>query len=301
MKKYVAAALTIGIAIGPASALDAGLGGKAGGLGLGAGVSVGSQGASVGVGTSVGGLGVDAGVSAGSQGASVGVGTSVGGLGVDAGVSAGSQGASVGVGTSVGGLGVDAGVSAGSQSASVGVGTTVDGASGANVGASVGAGNVSVGAGVSASGSPSTVGDHPSAENGSATAPGSPAAITTATASAKTNRQRMALPPVLRPSKAGEGGSTRGYPLGSLGPLKSKPGTPAQVVRACRAAIKSAATPLGAVSVHAVSAGVLRQRRGALTAPIEVRIDYARQGGIEVRRARVGCRLNTAGRVTAIK
>ena len=251
MKKYVAAALTIGIAIGPASALDTGIGGKVGGVG--------------------------AGVSAGSQGGSVGVGASVGGLGVGAGVSAGSRGASVGVGTSVGGVG------------------------GANVGASVGAGNVSVGAGVSASGSPSTgigVGDDPSAENGSATAPGSPAAATTATASAKTARQSMVLPPILRPSKAGEG--DKGYPVGSLGPLKAKPGTPAAVVRACRAAIMSAATPLGAVRVHAVSAGALRQRRSALTAPIEVRIDYARRGGIEVRQAQVGCRVDTAGRVTAI-
>ncbi|RWI20481.1 hypothetical protein [Mesorhizobium sp.] len=203
MKKYVVAAF-IGIAIGPASALDTGIGGK------------------------------------------------------------------------VGGLGVGAGLSAGSQGGSVGVGTSVDGVGGANVGASV----------------------DPSAENGSATAPGSPAAVTTATA--KTARQLIVLPPVLRPSKAGEGEFTKGYPFGSLGPLKARPGTPAAVVQACRTAIMSAATPLGAVSIHAVSAGALRQRRGALTAPIEVRIEYARQGGIEVRQARVGCRLDAAGRVAAV-
>ncbi|RWE59532.1 hypothetical protein [Mesorhizobium sp.] len=242
MKKYIAAALTIGIAIGPAWAQDTGIGGKAGGLGVGAGVSAGSQGASVGAGASVGGVGVGAGVSAGSQGASVGAGASVGGPGVGAGVSAGSQGASVGAGTSDG--------------------------SGANVGASVGAGSGT---------------------------PGSPAAVTTATAPAKTARQSIVLPPVLMPSKPGDGDSTK-----ALGPLKAKPGTPAAVVQACRAAIMSAATPLGAVSVHAASAGALRQRQGALTAPIEVRIDYARQGGIEVRRARVGCRLDAAGRVTAV-
>ena len=236
MNKYVAAALTIGIAMGPASALDTSIGGK------------------------VGGLGVNAGVSTGSQGVSVGVGASGGGLGVGAGVSAGSQGASVGVGTSGGGVG------------------------GANVGASVGAGT----------------GDNPSAENQSATAPGSPASATTATASAKTAKQSVVLPSILRPSKVGEGHSTKGYPFGSLGPLKRKPGTPAAVVRACRAAIISAATPLGAVRVRAVSAGALRQRRGALTAPIEVRIDYARKGGIEVRRAQVGCRLDARGKVIAI-
>ncbi|RJT39103.1 hypothetical protein D3227_15000 [Mesorhizobium waimense] len=248
MIKYVVAALTIVIAIGPASALDTSIGGK------------------------VGGLGVDAGVSAGSQGASVGVGASVGGLGVDAGGSAGSQGASVGVGASVGGLGVDAGVSPGSQGASKGVG------------ASVGAG----------------AGDDPSAENQSATAPGSPASVTTATAPAKTAKQSVVLPPILRPSKAGQGHSTKGYPFGSLRPLKGKPGTPAAVVRTCRAAIISAAAPLGAVRVQAVSAGALRQRRGALTAPIEVRIDYTRKDGIEVRRAHVDCRLDAAGRVIAI-
>ncbi|RUV05957.1 hypothetical protein EOA86_38205, partial [Mesorhizobium sp. M5C.F.Ca.IN.020.32.2.1] len=52
-----AAALTIWIAIGPASAQDTGIGGKVGGLGVGAGVSAGSQGGSVGVGASVGGVG----------------------------------------------------------------------------------------------------------------------------------------------------------------------------------------------------------------------------------------------------
>ena len=41
MNKYVAATLSIAIAIGPASALDAGLGGNAGGVGAGAGVGVG--------------------------------------------------------------------------------------------------------------------------------------------------------------------------------------------------------------------------------------------------------------------
>ena len=236
--KYFAAALAIGIAIGPASALDAGIGGK------------------------------------------------------------------------VGGLGVGAGVSASSQGGSVGVGTSVDGAGGANVGVSVGAGNGSLDAGVSASGNVGNTsgslttgigpGDDPSAENGSATAPGSPAGVTTATASAKTARQSIVLPPVLRPSKASGGDLTKRYPFGSLQPLKAKPGTPVAVVLACRAAIMSAAKPLGAVRVQAVSAGALHQDGGALTAPIKVRIDYAREGGVEVRQAQVSCRLDAAGRVTAV-
>lgn len=261
MKKYFAAALAMGIAIGPASALEAGIGGKAGGVGIGAGVSAGSQGGSVGVGASVGGVG----------GANVGASVGAGSGSVSAGVSASGN---------VGNAGV---------SASGNVGT-----SGAGVSTSVGLGADS------------------SAQNGSAAAPGGQAAATTgsartatatattATTFAKAARQSIALPPVLRPSKAGQGGLTVGYPFGPLEALTAKPGTPAAVVQACRAAIMSAAKPLGAVRVRAVSAGALRQFGGALTAPIKVRIDYARRGGIEVRQAQVGCRLDKAGRVRAV-
>ncbi|TPK93037.1 hypothetical protein FJ934_19625 [Mesorhizobium sp. B2-4-12] len=220
-----------------------------------------------------------------------------------------------GIGGKVGGLGDGAGASVGSQGGSVGVGTNVGGAGGANVGASVGVGNGSPAAGVGASGNvgnPSGsvsrgigLGNAPPAENGSATAPGKPAAAkpaaaTTATASAKAARQSNFLPPILRPSKAGEGEPTPGYPLRSLEPVTAKPGKPTAIARACRAAIMSAAKPLGAVRVNAVSAGALHHRGGVLTAPIKVRIDYARQGGIEVRQAQVSCRLNKAGRVTAV-
>ena len=241
MKKYVAAALMVGVAIGPASALDVGLGGNVGGLGVGAGVSAGSQGASVGVGASADGVG-----------------------GANVGASVGTSNGSVGAGVSVG----------------------------ANVG--------NTGAGVSTSVGASA---DPSAATGSAPAPGSPAAVTTAPPSAKTARQAIVLPPVLRPSRLSNGESgrvTKGYPFGSLEPLKAIPGTPAAVVRACRAAITFAATPLGAVRVQVVSAGPSRQRRGGLAAPIAVRIDYERQGGLEIRQARVGCRLNAAGKVTAV-
>jgi len=261
MKKYFAAALATGIAIGPASALEAGIGGKAGGVGIGAGVSAGSQGGSVGVGASVGGVG----------GANVGASVGAGSGSVSAGVSASGN---------VGNAGV---------SASGNVGT-----SGAGVSTSVGLGADS------------------SAQNGSAAAPGGQAAATTgsaptatatattATTFAKAARQSIVLPPVLRPSKAGQGGLTVGYPFGPLEALTAKPGTPAAVLQACRAAIMSAAKPLGAVRVRAVSAGALRQFGGARTAPIKVRIDYARRGGIEVRQAQVGCRLDKAGRVRAV-
>jgi hypothetical protein len=55
------------------------------------------------------------------------------------------------------------------------------------------------------------------------------------------------------------------------------------------------------VSVHAVSAGLLyRRSKGAVTAPIEVRIRYTRQGSIETRQARVKCHLDAAGKVIAV-
>ena len=254
VKKYVAAALTIGIAIGPASALD--VGGKVGGLGLGAGVSAGSQGASVGVGASVGGVG----------GANVGASVGAGNGSVSAGVSAGGNVGTTGGGLSTGvGLGADPSAETGSAAAPGGSAATA------------------------ASGSATT-------GTGSATTAAAPAA----TASARTARQSIVLPAVLRPSKAGQGDLTRGYPFAPLEALKAKPGTPAAIVQACRAAILSAAKPLGAVRVRAVSAGVLRQRGGALTAPIKVRIDYAGRSGVEVRQAQVGCRLNAAGRVIAV-
>jgi hypothetical protein len=43
-----------------------------------------------------------------------------------------------------------------------------------------------------------------------------------------------------------------------------------------------------------------RERRGGFTVPIQVRIDYARQGRIEIRQARVSCRLDAKGRFIAV-
>ncbi|RUU06850.1 hypothetical protein EOD23_12250 [Mesorhizobium sp. USDA-HM6] len=214
----------------------------------------------------------------------------------------------VGVGGTVGGIGVDAGVSAGSQGVSAGVDASADGMGGANVGASTsgsggagGGGNKGgKGAGVSKG---AGVGHNPSSHKGPAASARRPAAVTTPPAFARTAAQTIALPPVLLPSGSANGELrrvTKAHPFGSLPPLKAKPGTPAAVVRACHAAIMTAAKPLGAVRVYAASAGSPRQGQSGLNAPIAVRIDYARQGGIEVRQARVGCRLNAAGVVTAV-
>jgi len=269
LKKYFVAALTIGIAIGPASALDAGLGGKVGGVGIGAGVSAGSQGASVGVGASVGGVG----------GANVGASVGAGNVGVSASGNVGS--ASVSAGGNVGSTG-------GGLSTGVGLGADPSAENGSAAAASGSAATAASGSAATGTGS-------------AATGTGSAATATATTATARTSRPSIALPPVLRPSRAGQGDLTRGYPFAPLEALKAKPGTPVAVVQACRAAILSAAKPLGAVRVRAVSAGALRRRGGALTAPIQVRIDYAGRGGIEIRQAQVGCRLDAAGRVIAVK
>ncbi len=266
------AALSIAVAIGPASALEAGLGGEVGGIGVGAGLGVGKEGAAVGGGTSVDGVG----------GADVGgsVGTSNGspeaGVGADGELGGTSGGLSTGVGSGAessddSGAGAGPGSPAGGSAASPG-GTT---------GGSV------TGSGPTASGIPTMP--------GAATAPG--------IRQARGVRQAITLPRILLPSKArsNKSGQGRGYPLLSVAPLKVIPGTPSAVVRACRQAIELAARPLGAVNVRAASAGPLsRQRRGAITAPIHVRIDYESQAGIEVRQARIRCRLDGAGRVIGV-
>jgi hypothetical protein len=65
--------------------------------------------------------------------------------------------------------------------------------------------------------------------------------------------------------------------------------------------IAAGAMPLGAVQVDAVSAGApTLSRGGILGAPIEARIVYARGGAMQVREARVTCRLDARGRVVAL-
>ncbi|MBZ9816511.1 hypothetical protein [Mesorhizobium sp. CA7] len=244
MGKYVAVALMIAAATGPAAALDVGGGGKVGGIGVGAGVSAGSQGVSAGLGASVGGLGgASVGASAGAGGAS---------LSASANAGTGSIGASVSTGDAAGSA--SAGVSRGAGTATSGTGDTVS--------------------------------------------PDNPTVF-----SAKSATTAISLPSILKPSSTGGGEFGRfgaGYPFAPLVSLKAKPGTPPKVVSACRAAIMSATTPLGAVRVYVVSAGPMRQRKAGLAAPIEVRINYALPGGIQVRQAKVLCRLGATGKVIAV-
>lgn len=304
MRKYLAAALLISVAIGPASALDIRVGVTVSGTNVGAAVSAGRNGTSAGVGTSVGGVGgTNARASVGTSGEiSVGGSGSVGGIGAGASVGGSKNGASAGISTSVGGVG---GTSAG---ASVGTnaGTSV-GARGNAGGTSAGISSSSgSGAGLSSGGGAGTGTGNASVRSAAgAGSPGRGGASTIAgVAPAKGTPKTIVLPPIFWPLKARRTENGRGewwYPSRLPKPLATIPGTPRAVVRICRQAIASAALPLGAVRVSATSAGrLLRDRGGTLTAPIAVRIDYAGQGGIEVRQARIRCRLNASGMVIAV-
>lgn len=92
MSRYVIAALSMALAVGPAAALDIGAGANVGGVGVNAGVSLGDKGASVGLGASAGGVaGADVGASVRTGGGSVGLGLgSTGGTGGTAAVGGGA-------------------------------------------------------------------------------------------------------------------------------------------------------------------------------------------------------------------
>ncbi|MBL0405599.1 hypothetical protein JKG68_16655 [Microvirga aerilata] len=73
-------------------------------------------------------------------------------------------------------------------------------------------------------------------------------------------------------------------------------------VQACRASIAAAALPYGAVQVDAASAGqASRTQDGGLTAPISVRVIYARANARQVRQSRVACQLDATGAVVALR
>lgn len=87
----------------------------------------------------------------------------------------------------------------------------------------------------------------------------------------------------------------------TVSPIKALPGVPDEVVRACRDAIESAAAPFGATSVRVSSAGSIRRLSpDTISAPIEVSIDYGRQGKVETRQAPIRCELNATGGVIGL-
>jgi hypothetical protein len=108
----------------------------------------------------------------------------------------------------------------------------------------------------------------------------------------------LALPPSLVPRLEPSGSATAGF----VGPLVRRVGVPSRIVHACRTSIVTAAVPYGAVQVDAASVGeASRTSDGGLTAPIAVRVVYARASARQVRQSRVACRLNAAGTVVALR
>ena len=274
MRKYIAATWLITAAIMPASALD--LNSELGGVGVDAGVSAGSQVGSGGGDAEAGGAAdVDAGASVGTTDGSAGAGAGDAG-GVDAGASVGTNDGSAGAGAEAGGaVDVDPGASTGTPSGSTG---TPGGSTGATGGASAGAGTGNTPSG----GVARRTARRTTGEGSSSADPSLPCALQLT----RCGRDRTVQ-------------NTLGYSGQSL--MRARRGTPRAVVRACQNAILSAAAPLGAVRVQAASAGAMRRdTRGALAAPIGVRIDYAGAGGIQVRQAEVRCRLDAAGRVIGV-
>ncbi|WP_084044620.1 hypothetical protein M728_005017 (plasmid) [Ensifer sp. WSM1721] len=231
------------------------------------------------VGAKAGGIGVSASVGAGKNGASVGISARGGGLG------GAKAGASVGRNAGIGAGGKVGGVGAGKTGASARTSARGGGGGGANgAGAHTGPGGALRG---SAAGSGSLVGGG--------------ASTTAGIAPSKGARPSVVLPRNLWPSATRAKYDSRDYPSRFPAPTAAISGTARAVVRVCRQAIASAASPFGAVRVRAASAGPLhRNRRGALTAPLAVRIDYAGQGGIEIRQARIRCHLDSSGRVIAV-
>ncbi|WP_292615310.1 hypothetical protein [Mesorhizobium sp.] len=102
------------------------------------------------------------------------------------------------------------------------------------------------------------------------------------------------LPANLQPPSASNSPST-------VSPIKALPGVPDEVVRACHDAIESAAAPFGATSVRVSSAGSIRRLSpDTISAPVEVSIDYVRQGKVETRQAPIKCELNATGGVIGL-
>lgn len=108
----------------------------------------------------------------------------------------------------------------------------------------------------------------------------------------------LALPPSLVPRLESSGPATAVF----VEPHVRQAGVSGRIVQACRTSIVTAALPYGAVQVEAASVGqVSRTPDGGLTAPLAVRVVYAKANARQVRQSRVACRLNAAGTVVALR
>jgi hypothetical protein len=231
---------------------------------------------------------------------------------LDLGVSLGAGGVSAEVGASVGPDGASANASAGvgdTASASAGVSTAPDSV---KAGVAVDAGAASLNANLQA-------GAPPAPESQPPAAPGAPPAVEsppTVESPPATAESFVALPSSLSLQVPCPAGSPNQCQIGSpddrsvdaitpeylraLTALAVRRTAPQPTVTACREGIVQGALPYDAVRVDAVSAGAVQQvQGGGHIAPLIVRIVYDRQGGYEVREARIACQVDAGGAVVA--
>jgi hypothetical protein len=321
--------------VGKGAALDVGVSGGAVGLGVGASAGVGSGGLSAGAGLSSGGIGASAsgslglsgvggGANTGAVGASANAGVGSNGLSAGGGISTGSSGASVGgsVGPSgiSGALGADVGTARATANASIGAnGVSAGGRLSSGAGLGLGGNGTAAGGSIN-SASPSTNGNATSGVRSDST--GTSASLSGAnldqsapsearisgflasiapTALAAPSLAETVVPRALLPIENGGGDGGWFRSIYRLPPLRAKPGTSLSVVQSCRNALVSGAVRYGATHVDAASAGrTARRKGGGLSAPIEARILFQRGNHVQVRQARITCRLDQAGRITAL-
>lgn len=240
---------------------------------------------------------------------------------IDPDVSVGSDGVSASVGADR----ASVGASAGSDGASAGASASSDAASAsASASASADSSGVSADVGVSVS-----VGSSPSGSG----AVGATTAGAAAPAAASPRQARAAAPPPVAARGNPENASLPDELLprdicltpGARGCRGTRPdnasidsdtpqfgravtalalyrAAPVATVTACREGIVRGAMAYDPVQVDAVSAGEVQPLAGGgQMAPLVVRIVYSRQGGYEIREAKVQCQLDEGGSVIALR
>jgi hypothetical protein len=73
------------------------------------------------------------------------------------------------------------------------------------------------------------------------------------------------------------------------------------IVQACRQTLLASSRPYGGTKASAVSGGPVSRTEQGTDAPINARLEFARQGGTEVREAKLLCRLDGKGRVVTLR
>jgi hypothetical protein len=286
--------------VGEGAALDVGVSGGAAGLDAGVSAGVGSGGLSVGADLSSGGNGVSVSGNLGPSGNGGTPGAGVGAAGAAANAGIGANGASAGGSLSGAGSG---GGARGPSGGSAGSGAS---------GTPAGSGTNSASPSTNGSGTPgvSSVGTETSASiNGGNPSQRVPDEARTSgflasiapTALATSSLAGGAVPSALLPIENGRGEGGWFRSIYQLQPLQAKPGTPLSVVQSCRKALVSGALRYGATHVDVASAGrAARLNDGGISAPVEARILFQRGSHVQVRQARITCRLDQAGRITAM-